>query len=47
MICDGNGVGHNAICNTVEPPNKGHFETSYFVLCKEVVLLLEVKNVLV
>ena len=30
--------------NTVEPPNKGHFGTSHFVLCWEVVLFLEVKN---
>ena len=32
---------------TVEPPNKGHAGTSHFVLCREVVLSLEVENVLV
>ena len=32
---------------TVEPPNKGHFGTSHFVLYREAVLFLEVKNVLV
>ena len=31
----------------MEPPNKGHIETSHFVLCREVVLSLEVENVLV
>ena len=35
------------IWNTVEPPNKGHFGTSHFVLCRDVVLSLEVDNVLV
>ncbi len=29
---------------TVEPPNKGHIGTSHFVLYREVVLSLEVKN---
>ena len=38
--------GRNTI-DTVEPPNKGHFGTSHFVLCREVVLFSEVKNVLV
>ena len=33
-------------CCTVEPPNKGHFGTSHFVLCREGVLFSEVKNVL-
>ena len=37
----------NKILYTVEPPNKGHVGTSYFVLCREVVLSLEVENVLV
>ena len=32
---------------TVEPPNKRHIGTSYFVLCKEVVFSSEVQNVLV
>ena len=32
---------------TVEPLNKGHFGTSHFVLCRDVVLSLEVDNVLV
>ena len=32
---------------TVEPPNKGHVGTSHFVLCREVVLSSEIKNVLV
>ena len=32
---------------TVEPPNAGHVGTSYFVLCREVVLSLEIENVLV
>ena len=31
---------------TVEPPNKGHFGTGNFVLCKEVVLFSEVEIVL-
>ena len=31
---------------TVEPPNKGHFGTSHFVFCREVVLFSDVKNVL-
>ncbi len=29
----------------MEPPNKGHLGVSHFVLCLEVVLFLEVKNV--
>ena len=29
--------------NTVEPPNKGHFENGPFVLCSEVVPILEVQ----
>ena len=32
---------------TVEPLNKEHVGTSYFVLCREVVLSLEIENVLV
>ena len=31
---------------TVEPPNKGHFGTGNFVLCREVVLFSEVQIVL-
>ena len=31
----------------MEAPNKGHVVTSHFVLCREVVLSLEVENVLV
>ena len=32
---------------TVEPLNKGHVGTSHSVLCREVVLSLEVENVFV
>ncbi len=32
--------------STVEPPNKRHIGTSHFVLYREVVLSLEVKNAL-
>ena len=42
--------GHDTIeiaLYTVEPQNEGHIETSCFVLCREVVLSLEVDNVLV
>ena len=35
------------ITTTLEPPNKGHVGTSHFVICREVVLSLEVENVLV
>ena len=31
---------------TVEPSNKGHFRASHVVLCREVILFLEVQNVL-
>ena len=31
---------------TVEPTTKGHFGISHFVLCREVVLFSEIKNVL-
>ena len=31
---------------TVEPLSKGHFGISHFVLCREVVLFSEVKNIL-
>ena len=31
----------------METPNKGHVGTSHFVLCREVVLSLEVENILV
>ena len=31
----------------MEPPNKGHVGTNHFVLCREVVLSLEVENVVV
>ena len=37
----------SSLLSTVEPQNKGHVGTSYFVLCREVVLSLEVENVLV
>ena len=30
------------LCNTVEPPNRGHFGTAAFVLSSEVVLFSEV-----
>ena len=33
--------------STMEPLNKGHIGTSRFVLCREVVLSLEVENALV
>ena len=33
--------------HSLEPSNKGHIGTSHFVLCREVVLSLEVENVLV
>ena len=33
------------ITSTVEPLNKGQVGTSHFVLCREVVLSLEVENV--
>ena len=39
-------VIHTMYC-TVEPSSKGHFETSHFVPCREVVLFLEVENVLI
>ena len=38
---------HWNLLYTVEPPNKGHAGTGHFVLCREVVLSLEVENVLV
>ena len=44
------GCGHESfmfMTCTVEPLNKGHVETCLFVLCREVVLSLEVGNVLV
>ena len=37
----------NSHKHTVKPPNEGHVGTSHFVLCREVVLSLEVENVLV
>ena len=40
-------IAGGAFVSTVEPPNKGHFGTSHFVLCREAVFFSEVKNVLV
>ena len=37
-------VGSNDKGFTVEPPNKGHAGTSHFVICREIVLFLEVEN---
>ena len=31
----------------MEPPNKGHFGVSHFVLCREAVFFSEVQNILV
>jgi hypothetical protein len=31
------------VSHTVEPPNKGHFGTTLFVLCKEAVLFGRLK----
>ena len=31
---------------TVKPPSKGHFRISHIVLCREIILFLVVKNVL-
>ena len=36
---------HACMRSTVEPPNKGHIETSHIVLCREVVLFSEVNFV--
>ena len=35
------------ISDTVEPPNKGHFGNRSFVLCSEVVPILEVFNCII
>ena len=40
------GTKGNINDNKVEPLNKGHIGTCHFILCREVVLSLEVKNVL-
>ena len=45
---DGGSFYHDAsINNSTVELNKGHVETSHFVLCREVVLYSEAKNVLV